>query len=106
MLLFGKSILKPRITGCIKESFALTKKLLPHKEKHRCLPEKRGKFAVGLSISNRPKGVKARQIVRHWELDSMVSTRGKNKGCFTAFVERKSRLYIVLKISDRVSPSI
>jgi IS30 family transposase len=79
---------------------------LPHKEKHHFSLEKRGKFAVGLSISDRSREVKGRQIVGHWELDSMVSNRGKNKGCFAAFVERKTYLYTVLKMSDRIAPSM
>lgn len=40
------------------------------------------------------------------KLASMASSRGKNKSYFATFVERKSSLHIVLKISDRVSPSM
>lgn len=55
--------------------------------------EKRGKFSMGTPISERPKEVESREIFGHWELDSMVSSRGESKGCFATFVERKSRLY-------------
>lgn len=68
--------------------------------------EKRGKFAIGTPISQRPKDVKARETFGHWELDTMVSSRGKSKGCFATFVERKSRLYTALKILDRTAESM
>lgn len=78
---------------------------LRHKGKRR-KAEKRGKFAMGTPISERPIEVKCRQIFGHWELDTMVSSRGKSKGCFATFVERKSRLYTALKISDRSAASM
>lgn len=69
---------------------------LPYHKGSRCRPpEKRGKVAsVDLSISDRPEEVKDRQIFGHWELDSIVSSRGK------------SRLYTALKMQDRSSDSM
>ena len=78
---------------------------LRHKGKRR-KAEKRGKFAMGTPISERPKEVTCRQIFGHWELDTMVSSRGESKGCFATFVERKSRLYTALKIGDRSAASM
>lgn len=78
---------------------------LRHKGKRR-KSEKRGKFAMGIPISERPQEVKHRQTFGHWELDTMVSSRGKSKGCFATFVERKSRLYTALKIADRSAASM
>ena len=57
-------------------------------------------------ISERPKEVKSRAVFGHWELDSMVSSRGESKGCFAAFVERKSRLYTAFKTPDRTATSM
>ena len=37
---------------------------------------------MGTHISERPKDVKSRDAFGHWELDSMVSSRGESKGCF------------------------
>ena len=68
-------------------------------KRRRC--EKRGKFAMGTPISERPTEVKHRQTFGHWELDTMVSSRGESKGCFATFVERKSRLYTAMLIEDR-----
>jgi IS30 family transposase len=79
---------------------------LRQKGKRRKPAEKRGKFAVGTPISKRPKEVKSRDTFGHWELDTMVSSRGKSKGCLSTFVERKSRLYTAFKMLDRTSGSM
>ncbi len=68
--------------------------------------EMRGKFSMGTPISERPKEVKSRATFGHWELDSMVSSRGESKGCFATFVERKSRLYTAFKTPDRTAVSM
>ncbi len=80
--------------------------VLRQKGKRQKSAEKRGRFAVGAPISSRPTDVKSRETFGHWELDTMVSSRGKNKGCFATFVERKSRLYTALKIPDRTADSM
>ena len=36
----------------------------------------------------------------------MVSSRGKSKGCFATFLERRNRLYTAIKIPDRTSESM
>ncbi len=84
---------------------AVTVKNLRQKGKYR-KSEKRGKFSIGISISKRPKDVKSRETFGHWELDSMVSSRGESKGCFATFVERKSRLYTAFKTPDRTAVSM
>lgn len=78
---------------------------LRHKGKRRKV-EKRGRFSMGTPISERPKEVKHRQTFGHWELDTMVSSRGESKGCLATFVERKSRLYTALLIPDRTAESM
>ena len=78
---------------------------LRHKGKRR-KADKRGRFVFGMSISQRPSDVKHRKTFGHWELDTMVSSRGESKGCFATFVERKSRLYTALKIADRSAESM
>ena len=80
--------------------------VLRQKGKRQKPAEKRGKFAVGMPISKRPSDVKNREVFGHWELDTMVSSRGKSKGCFATFVERKSRLYTALIIPDRTADSM
>ena len=56
--------------------------------------ETRGKFNIGKSIKNRSKDVRKRVNIGHWELDTVVSSRGKSKACLSTFVERKSRYLI------------
>ena len=84
----------------------VTTSVLRQKGKRLKPAEKRGKFTIGTSISERPKEVKGRKTFGHWELDTMVSSRGESKGCFATFVERKSRLYTALKIPDRTASSM
>jgi IS30 family transposase len=79
---------------------------LRHKGKRRKPVETRGKFAVGRLISQRPKEVRARESFGHWELDTVVSQRGKSKGCVATFVERKTRLYTAIPMPDRTARSM
>ena len=51
--------------------------------------ETRGKFNRGKSIRKRDKKVYKRADYGHWELDTVVSGRGKAKACFVTLVERK-----------------
>ena len=78
---------------------------LRHKGKRR-KAEKRGTFSMGVPIDRRPSDVKSRETFGHWELDSVVSSRGKSKGCFATFVDRKSRLYTALTMPDRTAVSM
>ena len=71
-------------------------KNLRHKGKRR-KKETRGKFLIGNSITTRPKDVKSRKTFGHWELDTIVSSRGKSKACLATFVERKTRFYVAIK---------
>ena len=80
--------------------------VLRHKGKRHRPAETRGKFAVGNSIHQRPDDVKTRETFGHWELDTVTSSRGKSKGCFATFIERKTRLYTAFKIPDRTAESM
>ena len=80
--------------------------VLRRKGKSRLPQETREKFTIATSISKRPKEVKTRETVGHWELDTVVSSRGKSKGCLTTFVERKTRLYLAFKMPNRTSKSM
>ncbi|MFR4956613.1 MAG: IS30 family transposase, partial [Enterococcus gallinarum] len=67
--------------------------------------ETRGKFNIG-SLSKRPKSVRSRQEFGHWELGTIVSSRGKSTGCLATFAERKSRLYIAFLIPNRTKDAM
>jgi IS30 family transposase len=80
--------------------------VLRHKGKRRKPKETRGKFNIGKSISQRPKEVRKRERFGDWELDTVVSSRSKSKGCFATFAERKTRRYLAIKIPDRTASSM
>lgn len=81
-------------------------RVLRHKGKRRKPVETRGRFLVGTSISQRPKEVRKRSSFGHWELDTVVSSRGKSKACAATFIERKTRLYVAVKMPDRTAYSM
>ena len=72
---------------------AVTEKVLRRKGKKPGTQEKRGRFNVKKTIKDRPQEVENRETFGHWELDTMVSSRGQSKGCLATFVERKTRFY-------------
>jgi len=80
--------------------------VLRHKGKRQKPIETRGRFLIGTPISKRPKEVRKRTTFGHWELDTMVSCRGKSKACVATFIERKTRFYVALKMPDRTAHSM
>ncbi len=75
--------------------------LLRRKGKSRKPKETRSKFNIGKTIKQRPKEVRKREVMGHWELDTVVSSRGKSKACLSTFVERKSRLTKIQLMPNR-----
>jgi len=45
---------------------------------------------VKKTIKDCPQEVENRKTFGHWELETMVSSRSKSKGCLATFVERKT----------------
>lgn len=85
---------------------ACTLKVLRHKGKRQKPTETRGRFSIGTSIRQRPNNIRKREDFGHWELDTVVSSRGKSKACAATFIERKTRLYIAVKMPDRTAHSM
>ena len=85
---------------------AVTAKVLRRKGKKPGTQEKRGRFNVEKTIKDRPQEVENRKTFGHWELDTMVSSRGQSKGCLATFVERKTRFYVAIKMDDRTKDSM
>lgn len=83
----------------------ITEKNLRHKGKVRH-KDRRSIFSMGKPLAERPKEVRSRKTFGHWELDTVVSSRGKAKGCLATFIERKTRLYTAIKIPDRTALSM
>ena len=65
---------------------------LRHKGKRR-KAEKRGKFSMGTPIAHRPKEVRDRKTFGHWELDSIVSSRGASKGWYVIY-QKQTKGYL------------
>lgn len=80
--------------------------VLRHKGKRQKPPETRGRFRIGKSIRQRPKAIRDRDTFGHWELDTVVSSRGKSKACVATFVERKTRFYQAIKMPNRTALSM
>ena len=101
-ILSFKTIYKWIYSGVI--DFNISK--LRRKGKSRKSEETRGKFNIGTSIRKRLKNIRYRISFGHWELDTVVSSRGKSKGCLATFVERKTRFYIALPMKDGIKDSM
>ena len=69
--------------------------VLRRKGKTRQPKETCGTFRIGTSIAKRPKEVRKRETFGHWKLDTVVSSRGKSKGCLATLLERKTRFYLL-----------
>lgn len=80
--------------------------VLRHKGKRRKPAETRGRFNIGRTISQRPVEVRKRESFGHWELDTVVSSRGRSKACVATFAERKTRWYLAVKMPDRTASSM
>lgn len=83
-----------------------TLQALRHKGKRQKPAENRGKFAIGRSISDRPQEVRSCETFGHWELGTVVSGRGKSKGCIDTLIERKTHLYTAILMPDRTALSM
>jgi IS30 family transposase len=81
-------------------------RVLRHKGKRRKPLETRGRFLVGKTISQRPKEIRKRESFGHWELDTVVSSRGNSRACAATFIERKTRQYVAVKMPDRTAHSM
>lgn len=65
---------------------------LRHKGKRRQPRETRGHFSIVLTIRERAAEVRQRQTFGHWELDTVVLSRGKSKECVAMFAVQKTRM--------------
>ncbi|KGX84325.1 hypothetical protein N784_13665, partial [Pontibacillus litoralis JSM 072002] len=80
--------------------------VLRQKGKQQKPQETRGRFNIGTPISKRPKEVRKRETFGHWELDTVVSSRGQAKGCVATFIERKTRSYKGILMPNRSAKSM
>lgn len=65
-----------------------------------------GTFTSGNSIEQRPKSVNQRLAFGHWEVDTVLSSRGQSRACLVTFVERKTRLLWAIKAPNRTAKAL
>ena len=97
-----KLSLKTIYNWLYKDFLGVSLDILRRKGKTVKTKETRGKFNIGKSIRERLKEVKTKEIFGHWELDSVVSSKGESKACFATFVELKTRFYVAIKCQIEV----
>ncbi|RHW52088.1 IS30 family transposase [Bombilactobacillus bombi] len=68
--------------------------------------ETRGQYQTGTSIEQRPAAINQRQAFGHWEVDTVLSSRGQSKTCLVTFVERHSRFFWAMKAPNRTAQSL
>lgn len=62
--------------------------------------------SAGTSIDKRPEKVDTREEFGHWEMDSVVGSRGKSKNALLVLTERKTRNEIVFKLQDHTAEQV
>ena len=72
------------------------------KEKQRKLKKREENLILESQLVKSQK----KEVFEHWELDSVVSSRGESKACFATFVELKTRFYVAIKMPDRSKNSM
>ena len=78
----------------------------PKKKKRHEQKGKKKEFEKGKrSIEERPKEVKSRETVGHWEMDTVYSSKD-DLHCLLVLSERKHREEIIIKIRDRTMQSV
>ena len=75
------------------------------KEKQRKLKKREENLILESQLVKDQKKSK-KEVFEHWELDSVVSSRGESKACFATFVELKTRFYVAIKMPDRSKNSM
>ena len=74
--------------------FDLDLSVMHRKGKSRQPKETRRTFRIGTSIAKRPKEVRNRETFGHWELDTVVSSRGQKQGLFSDLSGAKNALLL------------
>lgn len=67
---------------------------------------RKNKSILGKSIEERPDEVGKRTVCGHWEIDTVVGKRGKNKAVVLTLVEKVTDYYIAIKIPRKDAKSV
>ncbi len=63
-------------------------------------------LSASKSITQRPAEANSRAVAGHWEIDCIVSGKGKGKAALLTLTERKNRYELIRKITDQTSASV
>lgn len=64
------------------------------------------KNTKGNSIENRPKHIRNRNEIGHWEMDTVYSGKGKGKSCLLVLTERKTRFEEIYYMESRTQEEV
>ena len=95
---------KGEIPGVSNETL-WEKRTRGHSHKSLRRQAKRG-TPLGRSIDDRPEEVADRSVYGHWEIDLVVSGKGKGRVALLTLVERKTRKLIIRRIKDKTQASV
>lgn len=64
------------------------------------------KIALGRSIEERPLHIQLREEFGHWEIDTIIGKKTKDDNVLLTIIERKTRMYLILKIPGKDANSV
>lgn len=76
------------------------------RRKRKYEPVRRAYKGDGKGITERPSAVNDREEAGHWEMDCVVSGKGKGPACLLTLIERKSRYIRVIKLPNQTQTSV
>lgn len=74
--------------------------------KRRYRPLRRSYHNDGKGIEERPEAADRREEAGHWEMDCIVSGKGKDRGALLVLVERKHRTVIIRKLRNQTIQAV
>lgn len=107
---FKVSISKPTLYSYIAKGvfLRLSDADLPVKGKAKKQKEKprQKRASAGTSIEERDKSVLSREEFGHWEMDTVVGSRGRTKSVLLVLTERKTRQELIYKIKSKEAANV
>lgn len=68
--------------------------------------KKQGKASRGLSIEKRPEIINDRSTFGHWEMDTVIGSRGNSKKSLLVLTERKTRKEIIMLLKEHTAAAV
>lgn len=81
---------------------------LPMKLRRNTKPQRvrSNKRKLGTSIEERPEHILTREEFGHWEIDTVIGTKDKSDCVLLTLAERKTRNYLVRKMSSKTAAAV